>query len=1031
MIRLPANAGKDEAAAKPASFAGLLTQVHDVILAFPELTPPGVDAKIRNGLINIFVGDRRIFEFNNLQASYKRPFTRTEFALSCKSNMWHSISINGSLDTETFTSKGTIQLAQFQPQRLSEYFFPDSGLRLTEASANLTVDFETRGPQWLQANLHGTIPDLKLANGEHTLTIAGQDIVGSAQIDRHRATISIEKLQLKYPNLEIAATFLADELQPLFTLDLEGRHIDVDEVRKAAIALSAKASIVRDVFAIIKGGKVPQIQLHAQGSGFADLVDPDNMVIQGRMQDGKLFIPVAELDLDAVEGTAVISGGLLVGTSLKAKMGKSSGNRGHLKLGLNKNLSPFQLDIAVQADLSQLPPVLERVVDDEDFLTELARIEECRGTAFGKLVLGIESDRVDVTVEASKVHLEGRHRQIPYPVRIEGGQFFFDGHQIAIDRFDVFVGGSSFSQISSTLAWKSTTHLELSSGPATLDMKEVYYWLVSFRTLAKYLEPVESVNGTINLNGLNLFGPMFSPKNWQIQSRGELENIIITSSKLPRPLEITQGRISYRGQQVKFENVIGKLGTSSFSQLSTEIKWVKALSLELNSESVILALDQIYPWLISFSGPQDDFKDYAVAGGTVVLKDLELKGPLGQPDDWRLSSDGELQNISVASKRFDEPVVITHGKFILAERKNSGILQNCLLLGSTRINWGNSHLTLSGDIFLSKPGLTVDMQIAMDAMEWARIAGLLNGETRKNDRADAGQRQKTARGTLRVRSEQFTYESYTFSPVEVKITFDSDEVLVTVENADLCDIALNGIIKILDRDVEYDLIAASKSEELEASLMCFSKQKAAATGKFALDGEIMAKMNLQTNSRVYSGKLNFSAQNGRIYRMGLLAKILAILNVTEIYRGEVPDLTGEGFAYNTITAQAEFQGTQLLLKECFIDGASMGIASKGEIDIVEEKINLIVLVAPFKTMDRIVKEIPLINSILGGKLVSIPFSAVGDIDKYRVIPLSPTGVGSELLGIMERTLRLPITIIQPLFPNNGNEEKKNAPLGKD
>ena len=47
-----------------------------------------------------------------------------------------------------------------------------------------------------------------------------------------------------------------------------------------------------------------------------------------------------------------------------------------------------------------------------------------------------------------------------------------------------------------------------------------------------------------------------------------------------------------------------------------------------------------------------------------------------------------------------------------------------------------------------------------------------------------------------------------------------------------------------------------------------------------------------------------------------------------------------------------------------------------------------------------------------------------------VIPLSPTVVGSGVLGLMERTLKLPITIIQPLLPDeNQNDENRNT--GKD
>jgi hypothetical protein len=168
----------------------------------------------------------------------------------------------------------------------------------------------------------------------------------------------------------------------------------------------------------------------------------------------------------------------------------------------------------------------------------------------------------------------------------------------------------------------------------------------------------------------------------------------------------------------------------------------------------------------------------------------------------------------------------------------------------------------------------------------------------------------------------------------------------------------------------------------------------------------------------------FSGREGRIYRFGLLAKILSILNLTEIYRGEVPDLTGEGFAYRSMTANAEIKSGKLIMQECSIDGVSMGIACEGNIDFAEKKMDLTVLVAPFKTVDRIVDFIPLIGHILGGKLISIPFKAKGDLKDPDVMPLPPSAVGSGVLGILERTLKLPITIIQPLLPGGKTQKKE-------
>lgn len=270
-------------------------------------------------------------------------------------------------------------------------------------------------------------------------------------------------------------------------------------------------------------------------------------------------------------------------------------------------------------------------------------------------------------------------------------------------------------------------------------------------------------------------------------------------------------------------------------------------------------------------------------------------------------------------------------------------------------------------------------------------------------------------GTINVKSAGFKWDSYVVRPLEADITFQPDKVLVTVNRADICGISIRGLINFTDQVLDLYLVPTAVNGKLGSTMACLAQKKDLATGTYNLNGEILAKAKPQAISRSLTGTLAFSAEEGRIYRFGLLAKLLAILNVTEIYRGEIPDLTGEGFAYREMTASARLQGGKLIMEECSIDGVAMGIACEGDIDFVQKQIDLLILVAPFKTVDRIVEILPLIGNVLGGKLISIPFKAKGDLSDPDVFPLPPTAVGSGILGILERTLKLPITIIQPVI----------------
>jgi hypothetical protein len=175
------------------------------------------------------------------------------------------------------------------------------------------------------------------------------------------------------------------------------------------------------------------------------------------------------------------------------------------------------------------------------------------------------------------------------------------------------------------------------------------------------------------------------------------------------------------------------------------------------------------------------------------------------------------------------------------------------------------------------------------------------------------------------------------------------------------------------------------------------------------------------------GNIEFHATDGRIdYALGLV-RIVEFLNITEIYRGKLPDLKKEGLPYERVTLKVTLQKDKMIFKEWTLDGPTMEIVGQGEIDLAERTMKMNVLVAPLKTVDRIIKAIPLVRDIFAGTLLVIPVKVQGNLKDPRVTPLSPSAAGAELLAIMKRTLGLPFKVIEPLLPRHkqeSDEEKR-------
>jgi len=59
--------------------------------------------------------------------------------------------------------------------------------------------------------------------------------------------------------------------------------------------------------------------------------------------------------------------------------------------------------------------------------------------------------------------------------------------------------------------------------------------------------------------------------------------------------------------------------------------------------------------------------------------------------------------------------------------------------------------------------------------------------------------------------------------------------------------------------------------------------------------------------RSLQGDIKFKVSDGRIFHDPALERILALLNITEVFQGKVPWLWAGGFLYNTITMVGEIR----------------------------------------------------------------------------------------------------------------------------
>ncbi len=345
--------------------------------------------------------------------------------------------------------------------------------------------------------------------------------------------------------------------------------------------------------------------------------------------------------------------------------------------------------------------------------------------------------------------------------------------------------------------------------------------------------------------------------------------------------------------------------------------------------------------------------------------------------------------------------------------------------------WKNLPLIVSGDLTPSPGGVEIDMDVFTRRLILDDVKEMLEEDDK--GKTDGGttssSEEKTSpwdvrfHGDVRLTSDAIEYDDFTWAPFEADIRFSRDkEVHAEIKRADLCGISFPGIIETSpDGEISLAMLPNAEKQDLSAAFHCFLDEKMKMSGHFGLEGRLEGRGNGRELAESLKGDIKLKAEKGRIDRFGLLSRILALLNLTEVFIGNDPDLAEKGFAYNTITVNGAFDNGKFVFYEGFIDAPAMGVACQGEIDYMQKKVDVQILLAPFKTMDRVFGKIPVASDITGGSIISIPVRVRGDLFDPKVIPLDPAAVGRGLLGALQRTISLPVKLIKPVFKRKGEK----------
>jgi hypothetical protein len=660
-------------------------------------------------------------------------------------------------------------------------------------------------------------------------------------------------------------------------------------------------------------------------------------------------------------------------------------------------------------------------------MSELQKVSSLQGTGHGRLILGDNLDDIDVTLEIRELALSAEFQGVPWPIKITQGRFAFSKNQIDLGMLSGTLGKSRFTDFTSQILLGKDLLLDISSGSFDMDMTQLYPWTAS---LHDQVTNVRQVSGQLHLSALKFKGIPNQPAEWDFTSIGTVKDLSVDTELFPETITFASGGFTFDTQQLTFEKFQTAsqdselILTGSLKGFPQQLSRIE-LSLDgsMGPDSVqwlsdILELPESYAIRspLDISDAQVSWQPDSTASfkGAISTE----KGPAITADIDYQPEQLQVRQLTVKDRHSDADLVfdLNQGQrnFRFTGKLSHETLQALFI--NRQFNSGR----LEGDFAITIP---------QNGLSEATASGQLFGENLpvllpSGEIADIGQVTLNADGSqVIVDIPQLTWKGLIWEPVKAAVSYDRNGVDIDFIEARLCGIDSLGTVSITGNEFLLNTTLEGKKLDVATSYTCLTQGRVKMTGSLDFFSRINARGEMGKLVEALQGPLQMTFRNGMIQQDKLLARTLEVLNVTEIVKGRLPDLNTTGLAYTTMTLQGEFQNGKLIINKFIMDGETLHLVGHGEILLEEQTINAQLLAAPFRTIDSIVKNIPGINYLLAGNLVTIPIRITGSLNDPKVEVMAVSAVGSNLYNLAERTIKAPFKLIDAIIPwGDQNEE---------
>lgn len=158
------------------------------------------------------------------------------------------------------------------------------------------------------------------------------------------------------------------------------------------------------------------------------------------------------------------------------------------------------------------------------------------------------------------------------------------------------------------------------------------------------------------------------------------------------------------------------------------------------------------------------------------------------------------------------------------------------------------------------------------------------------------------------------------------------------------------------------------------------------------------------------GGAHIQISDGTLRKFHTLAQVFSLLNISQIFAGNLPDMNKEGMPFSLLDGSLQIEAGLIQTEDLKITSEAMNLSAVGSQKFSDDSLNFTLGVMPLRTVDKIITSIPIAGWVLAGSdkaLITAQFKIEGTSAEPKVTPIPIDSVSKTVFGIFKRTLGLP------------------------